>query len=297
MVDDRGRGVYDNDLSIAKVSARSLTQIADPYAAHSLTPEIVEGGDGNVWVPYYDYIDGDGLDRVTPSGTLTSFPLGASLNGQVLGAAAAPDGSIWTVVSVFSSSSDTTVYDVERTTSTGTTTQIGTLANSPSNLLFGPDKNLWFAVQGGVGNITPSGTVSTYTLPLSTPVYGGSNVAFVVGSDGNFWAPYPLGALTLLKFSTSGTVVSNAPLAYAPPGTTYSSGPASARSRSTPTAICTLPIPTSKASFGLRQAVPWLSIRRTPRSDIRISRRSRSRSIRQTSSMSPMRRGKRPART
>lgn len=50
-----------------------------------------------------------------------------------------------------------------------------------------PDGNLWFASNGEIGRMTPSGTVTNFDLQLSS-AYGGSLIhGIAVGSDGNVW--------------------------------------------------------------------------------------------------------------
>ena len=197
-----------------------VTLISDPNAQNQVGQyAVAKGGDGNIWVSYNGA--GPGLDRVTTSGVLTSFPFTGTLSTGTVGASAtAPDGSIWSVVG-FGTYPSYTGYAVARTDMTGNTTEIGALPTAASNLVFGPDGNLWFATSTGVGKITASGTATTYALPGAS---ANAPLMFVVGSDGNFWAPYAYGTSNLLKFSTSGVVVSKTALPYSTPWNLYPTG-------------------------------------------------------------------------
>jgi streptogramin lyase len=191
------------------------TYFADPTTTHeSLTYAIAEGSDGNAWIAYHDEgSETDGISKVTPSGSYTSYPLsGAFLNGTSIDdIALGPDGAIW-----FSVAPEYT----------GGTTGIGRIDTSgnmsdfplpvePSNIITGPDGNLWFNEGGNVAKMTTAGALTTYTLPGSTSV--GPALAFIVGPDGNFWAPFAYGSGNLLKFNTSGAYVSSTALNYTSP--------------------------------------------------------------------------------
>jgi len=63
--------------------------------------------------------------------------------------------------------------------------------------------------------MTTSGSVTPYSLPGAST--NTSHLQFVVGPDGNFWAPFAYGSSNLVVFSTNGSVVSTKPLPYAVP--------------------------------------------------------------------------------
>jgi streptogramin lyase len=69
---------------------------------------------------------------------------------------------------------------------------LSTARSDPGALSLGPDRNLWFpygnsyfGVRGGIGRITPSGSVSQFSLPKA----GSHPGALTVGPDGNLWFP------------------------------------------------------------------------------------------------------------
>jgi hypothetical protein len=83
---------------------------------------------------------------------------------------------------------------------------------TPSYMLVGPDNNLWASgANGAIYKITLTGEVTTYT-----PAPGSGALDFILGPDGNFWAPYAQLTPTLVKFNTQGALVSQSPLVYAP---------------------------------------------------------------------------------
>jgi streptogramin lyase len=60
---------------------------------------------------------------------------------------------------------------------------------SPAGITAGPDGNVWFAENagpGGVGRITPAGTITEFTSGISGPVEG-----IALGPDGNLWFTEP----------------------------------------------------------------------------------------------------------
>ena len=69
----------------------------------------------------------------------------------------------------------------------------------PNGITTGPDGDLWFTTDTRVGKMTTSGTVTEYTLPITShPARG-----IVSGPDGNLWFPEEG---YIAKFTTSGTL-------------------------------------------------------------------------------------------
>jgi virginiamycin B lyase len=64
-------------------------------------------------------------------------------------------------------------------------------ANSyPGRMAVGPDGNLWFTetVADKIGRITPTGTVTEFSIPADgTSSLGSSPTSIAAGSDGNLW--------------------------------------------------------------------------------------------------------------
>lgn len=214
--------------SVWKITpAGQLTQYTDPNGqiAYQGGAPMTAGADGNLWVAGWNSnTESGGISRVTPTGTFTDFPFTGTLKTSSSGVGEmvnGPDGAVWFTVG--SNDYGAPGVGIGRIDSSGNVSLVASLPNEPTNLVVGPDGNLWFAEGSNVDKMTTSGTVTQYTLPGSSST---GRLHFVAGSDGNFWAPFPYGQQSLLKFSTSGTVVSTVPLSYTPLWEPFSPSPA-----------------------------------------------------------------------
>lgn len=122
-----------------------------------------------------------------------------------------PDSRIW--FSEFEGN------QVGATTTTGTVSQYSTgAASQPNAIVVGPDGNVWSSgYGGGIYKITPSGSVTSYTLS------GGHVESMAVGSDGNLWFG-DYGNDALGRVTTAGAVTEFPMPAGANPGA-IASGP------------------------------------------------------------------------
>lgn len=148
---------------------------------------ITEGSDGNLWLtnrsgisgkPAYEQQPVDGIDRITPGGEVTEFPLPVQRGYQLEAIAAGPDGNVWFTdgvgyVGLISPSGQIAEFS---------------LSNSPFGIVSGPGGKLWIAEHrkgpsvGAIGAMTPGGEIAEFALP--TESYPG---AITAGSDGNVW--------------------------------------------------------------------------------------------------------------
>jgi streptogramin lyase len=119
---------------------------------------IVSGPDGNLW--FTDPGNGQ-IDRVTPQGQITPFPLPVH-NGVSTGGGTS-SGSGGPVPDPVLAPDDP----------------------SPDDIVAGPDGNLWFTESGAdrIGRITPGGTITEFT----TPTAGSNPTGIASGADGNVW--------------------------------------------------------------------------------------------------------------
>lgn len=105
--------------------------------------------------------------------------------GQPFAITPGPDGNLWfaegTSNSGFFGGRNTAVG---RITPTGEMTVFGEAEPSPSSqaVVSGPDGNLWFTEKAAIGKITPSGAVSSFSMPNGLEPSGITN-----GPDGNLW--------------------------------------------------------------------------------------------------------------
>ena len=194
-------------ITVARISpAGAVTLFSDPNATHwysGWSEEVIaKGSDGAMWFPW-GVGSNVGLDRVDTSGTITSYTLPTTIGDAVASIAAGPGAAIWfTTTNSYGPN-----YDVVALSSDGTFHTIASgLPYVPYNLVQGPDGNMWFTDGTQVDRLTPSGALSSFSLAGVTT--GNPPLYFALGPDGNFWAPYPFGDNELVKFNTSGAVVS-----------------------------------------------------------------------------------------
>jgi len=196
----------------ASAAAQTITEI--PLAAGSSPAGITAGPDGNVW-----FVEerGDRIGRLSPTGTLTEFPISVpgsfardiatgsdgnlwftELTGRIgritpsgvvtestiplrpaepISIAAGSDGNLWF----------TDNYDrIGRLTTAGIITYfVLTPGSGPRDIALGPDGAVWFTETnvGKIGRAAPDGTFDEFTLP--NPNSGPNGIA--TGPDGNLW--------------------------------------------------------------------------------------------------------------
>ena len=172
-----------------KVTNYPMTDYYNPYG-------ITVGPDGNMWFTEYSGTLGSAIGAITPSGTITSYPVDSRPEWGPLATTAGPDGNIW-----FTGGGPDGY--IGRLTTSGTFTNMAAAAY-PGGITAGPDGNLWFTTTGGkhgsIGRITPSGTVTTYTnAKIDMPNW------IAAGPDGDLWFTND-GNNTIGRITTSGTV-------------------------------------------------------------------------------------------
>ena len=108
--------------------------------------QIIAGQDGNLW---YSESFGNGIARITPTGTVTEFQ--ASVGAAVYGITSAADGSFW--------STELAGNAIDHFSLTGVLLNrypLPTPNSGPIGVTIGPDGNVWFAEQAGrIGVLTP----------------------------------------------------------------------------------------------------------------------------------------------
>ena len=164
----------------------SLTEIPVQVGSAPVQPlSITAGPDGNLWITEV-YINAIG--RLTPDGSLTSFPLPSSLR-KAQGIGSGPDGNVW-----FAEAGDQNGA-IARITPDGTITEFP-LPDSPSQtnrwpyaVLAGPDGNIWFTDPTGnsMGRMSVDGVVLADTFLSKTSDWRDTPNTITVGADGNIW--------------------------------------------------------------------------------------------------------------
>jgi streptogramin lyase len=164
-------------------------------------PWIAAGADGNMWFATAN----NEIGKTTPAGVMTLFQIPTAFSGPA-GGTRGPDGNVWFAENL--------AQKIGRITPAGDIVEfaIPPLSGSsnapcdlplcqtfagPTDIVAGPDGNLWFTetifqdcgvdsctISGGIGRITPAGVVlDQFVVP--TPYSSPTRIA--LGPDGNLW--------------------------------------------------------------------------------------------------------------
>ncbi|HEV7492332.1 virginiamycin B lyase family protein [Baekduia sp.] len=152
--------------------------ISEITLASGAQPQGIDvGADGNLWVALAG-AGANAIARVTPAGTVTSFPVPTAA-ASPYAVAAGPDGNVWFT--------ERSAGRIGRITPSGTITEflLPSASSGPVTIAAGPDGALWFAETGGnaVGRITVAGAVEEYPLTSA----GAQPGVIALGPDGNLW--------------------------------------------------------------------------------------------------------------
>lgn len=169
---------------------------------------ITSGHDGNLWFDLMriavnstgeGFYAGGTIERITPSGAITTFPMLGYEDGvdtltlpwpdMIPG----PDGNIWFTDAFFKidpvSGRPFPVEKIGRITPAGVITEYSLPNNDGAGeIKFGPDGNLWFTLTDNIakdqiGQITPAGIVTEFPVSNAYNFIQG----FTFGPDGNLW--------------------------------------------------------------------------------------------------------------
>ncbi len=171
---------------VGGVSEFSLSPGSAPTA-------IAAGGDGNLWFTErgslwapYSVLGGDAIGRITPTGTVTEFPI-ATPRSQPDEIVSCPSGGLW-----FTESWAKNLASITPTGALAGTInefRIPSLADGltggPSGIACDTDSNIWFAEYAAnrIGQMTPGGDI--HEFPVPSPLSGPAHIA--TGADGNLW--------------------------------------------------------------------------------------------------------------
>jgi streptogramin lyase len=201
-----------------RFDVKTGTNSDEPTVAHP--SGIIRGADGAMW-----FIDGENaageplIGRITPAGGETAFPVAAA-SAHVEDIAVGPEGNVWFTVPY--GGTEPLIGRLQPngavqhfSITTGASPNLPTFSE-PSQIVDGPDGNLWFVDQGAneeghtlVGRISPIGVITEFPIPQPHNTVG----AIAVGQDGNIWVEdagawiyrlTPAGALTSFAFPPEG---------------------------------------------------------------------------------------------
>lgn len=159
-----------------------ITNVALPSNA---LEAIAAAPDGGLWVATAvasgETITATHILRITPDGAISQLP--QTLTGAISALTAGPENTMWFY---------DTLGHIGRMTLVGAPALFPVSAISrdmpPMSLALGPDGAMWFPTQAngvntGMGRITPSGVITTFTLPHT----GGMVSNITAGPDGGVW--------------------------------------------------------------------------------------------------------------
>lgn len=141
---------------------------------------LAAGPDGNIW---FSEFNASKIGRITPEGMITEFPLPRPNSGPG-DITAGADGNMWFVE--LSGQMDGRKIDgnrVARITMTGEVTEfpIPSQTGSPINIAVGPDRNVWFTKGNLLGQVTPAGGITEWTIAKPGAPAGATGLT--AGSD------------------------------------------------------------------------------------------------------------------
>lgn len=163
-----------------------------PPGLHPYLYNIATGADGNLW---FVATSEARIDRMTPEGVLTEFPLphGSSPAGITAG----PDGDLWFTEEIGTGR-------IGRITPGGVVTEFSAgISDEAGGITVGPEGNLWFAERDGkIGRITPKGVVTEFSGSAKCG-FNGNGIA--LGPDNNLWFTDYCGAV-VARITPAGVV-------------------------------------------------------------------------------------------
>ena len=224
----------------------AVTPTIKEYGVSPYDPgSLVTGPDGNVWFGALAAVSQYSVVKITPSGSVTNYPVGSGTTSSVGSLIVGPDQNIWYadyegIGNITTAAGQVTLYspfaavgygvvnsitvgpgnqiwaslasETVAKVSTDYTTSSGSYLTDyayPSGLTAGPNGGLMF-VEGTASNIgfaTSAGSLSE--VPTADGVSAGG---ITLGPDGNIWYTQ---TAHVVKASTSGTVLSEYPISAA----------------------------------------------------------------------------------
>jgi streptogramin lyase len=156
-----------------------ITEFSAGLPSQSFPFGITAGPDGNLWFTFIVSNAGFMIGRITPAGTITTFPVNPHSH-YAGGITAGPGGNLWFL------EGDVHFGAIGRITPSGVVTEFPVPASRLLDIAAGPDGNLWFTDNGRntIGRITPSGTIREFTLDQH---FTDEYVGITAGPDGNLW--------------------------------------------------------------------------------------------------------------
>jgi uncharacterized protein (TIGR03437 family) len=206
-----------------------------PSGHDSGAGDIAVGPDGNLWFTWVTLdptqplaTASHSVGQITPSGTITEFPVSAGGGWPPGGIAAGPDGNLWFAQGHANS--------IGRLSTSGVLTEytVPTTDGFPIDVTVGSDGNVWFSEAnaskiGRVNLVAPAPTIESFApafgavgtsvvingtsfIGATSVTFNGVMAAFVINSDTKITATVPNGATsgTIKVTTTGGSAISAA---------------------------------------------------------------------------------------
>jgi virginiamycin B lyase len=153
-----------------------------PYGPYIALFTLVTGSDGNFWATG----NFSGIDRITPAGVVTNFPI-PGFNSQFYGnVVAGPDGAVWFIARA----QGAPARYLGRMAMDGTATEFDPTyqGSGPLSLTFTSDGVMWMVTDDGyfaVGSFNIS--TDQFSAPVTAPLSFQNFWSINPGPDGNLW--------------------------------------------------------------------------------------------------------------
>lgn len=172
---------------LATGRAHAVPIVDGEFDVTGLPQRIAQGPDGNMWVTVAS-ANGNEVAKITPDGTVTPVD-NDSLDGAIGITAGPGDNMLWVT-----QSTKVTRFDPANPTAPGTAFPADIAA--PQTIVVGPDGNLWTASADKVLRITPTGTVTPFTVLTA---------ARGIAASGDLLWVVDFGAGEMVSVTTDGT--------------------------------------------------------------------------------------------
>jgi streptogramin lyase len=160
-------------------------QVTEIFIGFTPAGGITLGPDGNLW-----FTANGVISKITPFGVITQFALPALSGAENI--TSGPDGNLWYLdqanskIGRMTTGGVFTIFAIPSANQGGPNCTVNCgLGVQPAQITPGPDGNLWFTEQLGIGigKITTSGVITEFQVP--TP--GSVPFGITSGPDGNMW--------------------------------------------------------------------------------------------------------------
>jgi virginiamycin B lyase len=157
------------DQTRASIGKITPTGTITEYSLYPNYPgDIAAGPDGNLW--FTEVLGSGSVGRITTSGIITEYPV----NIYTFAIAAGPDGNLYA----------TGAAVLKITTAGGITAFSAGYCGSPTDIILGPDKQMWIACGGGAfQEFNPKTDAFSATITPGSGQLGG----LTLGGDGDVW--------------------------------------------------------------------------------------------------------------